>query len=173
MRLDDDDADVRRCAPRLLRFARRLGAVIQRLSEGDFVEEVHASPMRWEVLSKIDRSRFHRLAARERPHDHGGLLRWRLRPKDAETVDDLSAIVATLVARSCASRSILVRREVRKKSIRYRFIIENDGHAHVGRIDFYGRAVDHALREGRKRVEANKRLLMDHRRRRVVHGAAY
>ena len=164
MRLDDD-ADVRRCAPRLLRFARHVGAAIQGLSAADFAEDVHACPMRWEVINKIDLSRFCKLVTREHPHDHGGLLRWRLRPRDVETVGDLPAIVAALVAECCASRSILIRSYVRKKSIRYRFVIENDGHAHVGRIDFVGRAIERALREGRKRVGNNRRLIADLRRR--------
>jgi len=129
---------VRRCAPRLLRFAHGLGTPISSLTLEHFGGEVYHSATGYEVLNILDRSRFCRLRKwKDYPRDRFGLMRWtRLRPKDLKAAAELNKIV--------------LERQERPRAIKFRFLLRTNDHAHVGVFVFGGKVVERLLREARR-----------------------
>ena len=149
MRADMDDPDVARCAPRLLRYAQALGGP-QHLTVEFFFEQVHYSAVGIEALNTFDLKLFRKLGRRETPSDSGGLMRWRLRPKDDRAVSDLNKIIFGFLAEFCVPSVIVVQRLERLRAIKFRFLSACDSHAHIGVFVFGGRAVERYLAEKRR-----------------------
>lgn len=152
MKGDSSDCDVGRYAARLVRYARTLGAPIDRLRPDHFAEEVSATATAYEVLNKLDLSRFHRVRRwRDYPRDRGGLMRWRLRPKDQEAATDLRKIVFDFLGQFCAPDIVIIRRRERPRAIKFQFLVAGESHAHVGVLVFEGKIVEKLLAEARNR----------------------
>lgn len=148
------DLDLRRTL-RLVRYARALGAPIARLTTDHFAEEVPATATAYEVLNKLDLSRFHRVKRwRGYPRDRGGLMRWRLRPKDLKAAADLRKIVFDFLGQFCVPDIVVIRRRERPRAIKFQFLVAGKSHAHVGVLVFEGKMVEKLLAEGRRRRAA-------------------
>ena len=147
MRNMADDEGVRRCAPRLLRYAQALGVSVGRLTPEHFAEEVHYGALGYEVVNRVALSRFRK---RREWLDRGGLLRLTLYPKDVKTAGDLDRIVAKTLAGCCVPTLTIISRAERHRDVRFRCLLASDTHAHVACLMFKGPAVERLLRETRE-----------------------
>lgn len=133
---------------RLLRFACAVVGSSDRLTSAQFAEDAEGySPMRWELreFGELDR----RLGdtAHEQPTDRHGFFRWRLSPTSALSLDKLDQAVETALRRACAASRLATRRKMSAHSIRYRFLIHAESHAHVGVLAFVGPSIERLLPE--------------------------
>lgn len=131
---------------RLVMFAQAVAGPLDGLTPDLFVEDAEGpSPLRWELgeFGKLDR----RLTgtAPEEPSDYHGFFRWRLSPTHVASVPSLDAKVVDALRKACSRAQVSTCRKTTSRSLRYRFLVRSEHHAHVGVLVFIGPRMERIL----------------------------
>jgi len=140
-----ENGEVVRRTGRLSRYARRIADRIS-LPLPVFQEEINVSATPYELLNRIDHSRFLPLRNQRRhptdwPTAWHGLTRWTLRPKAGEEIEDLDQLAFHVITQCCQFSTIAISRSIKPDKIKYRFVIAAGAHGHAGVIVFTGKTV--------------------------------